>query len=62
MILQADHITKSYGATAVLSDVSLKIEAGERVGLVGVNGAGKSTLLNILVGELAAEEGTVTIA
>ncbi|NPV45878.1 MAG: ABC-F family ATP-binding cassette domain-containing protein [Armatimonadetes bacterium] len=62
MILQADHITKSYGATAVLSDVSLKIEAGERVGLVGVNGAGKSTLLNILVGELAADEGTVTIA
>lgn len=62
MILQADHITKSYGATVVLTDVSLKIEAGERVGLVGVNGAGKSTLLNILVGELAPDEGTVITA
>lgn len=62
MILQCDGITKSFGSTLILADVSLKVEAGERLGLVGVNGAGKSTLLSILAGLLPADEGTIITA
>jgi ATP-binding cassette, subfamily F, member 3 len=62
MILQCDGITKSFGAEVVLSRVSLKIEAGERLGLIGVNGAGKTTLLSILAGDLPADEGTIVTA
>ncbi|GAB2719939.1 ABC-F family ATP-binding cassette domain-containing protein [Paenibacillus thermoaerophilus] len=59
MLLQLKHIHKSYGTTAVLTDISMQIQERERIGLVGVNGAGKSTLLKIIAGELSADSGDI---
>ncbi|MEP7142227.1 MAG: sugar ABC transporter ATP-binding protein [Ferruginibacter sp.] len=50
MLLQLQHISKSFGGVTALRDVSLHIEAGEVHALCGENGAGKSTLMNILSG------------
>jgi len=61
ILLQAEHIVKTYGADTILQDISLQIQTGERVGLVGVNGAGKSTLLKILAGEMSCDSGVVRI-
>jgi ABC-type sugar transport system ATPase subunit len=54
-------ISKSYGATKALSDVSVAIEPGQVVALIGHNGAGKSTLLRILSGAEVPDEGTINI-
>ena len=48
-----------YGGQYLLDNVSLQIERGERVGLVGRNGSGKSTLMKLISGELKADEGQV---
>ena len=44
-----------------MRDFSIRIQRGDRIGLVGPNGAGKTTLLNMLIGELAPDEGDVTL-
>jgi ATPase subunit of ABC transporter with duplicated ATPase domains len=54
-----EKLTKSYGDLRVFRDVSLKIEAGQRVAVVGTNGIGKTTLLRSIMGEVAVEHGTV---
>lgn len=57
--LRAESVTHSFGETDVLEDVSLEIEAGESVALVGPNGVGKTTLVRILAGLLAPTAGEV---
>jgi len=55
------HVTKSFGRTRAVDDVSLDVAAGEIVGLVGENGAGKTTLMRIVAGELKADSGTIEL-
>ncbi|MBR1820342.1 MAG: ABC-F family ATP-binding cassette domain-containing protein [Clostridia bacterium] len=59
MLLSAEHLAKDYGDKKLLKDVTLYLNAGDRVGLIGVNGTGKSTLLKVLAGAEAADSGRV---
>lgn len=61
MAIEFQHVTKTFGDTRALEDVSLTFEEGKIYGLLGNNGAGKSTLLNILTGRLCPDSGTVTV-
>lgn len=62
MILQTEHISKSYGGRELFHDVTFKLEEGDRLALVGPNGAGKTTLLNIISGEDFPDEGRILTA
>jgi len=61
-VIVADHVTKRFGDRAIIKDFTLRITRGDRIGVVGANGAGKTTLLKLLTGELAPDEGTITLA
>lgn len=61
MILSCNHISKSYGVDTILDDCSFFVNDNEKAAIVGNNGAGKSTIMKIIMGELNADEGTVTI-
>ena len=60
-VLRLDNITKRFGALVANSGVSLDLERGEVVALLGENGAGKTTLMNILFGHYQADEGRVEV-
>ena len=57
MLLKAQSVAKAFGPVKVLKDVSLQINEGDSIGLIGVNGAGKSTFLSILLGEQKCDTG-----
>jgi ATP-binding cassette subfamily F protein uup len=57
--LRLRNVSFSYGGANVLEDVSLQIQPGERIGLLGRNGAGKSTLLKLLQGQLQPDQGEI---
>jgi simple sugar transport system ATP-binding protein len=59
VILQAEHVSKRFGAVTALVDVSMQLHRGEVLGLVGDNGAGKSTLIKILCGFHQPDSGTL---
>ncbi len=61
-VIVAEHVTKRFAERTIIKDFSLRIQRGDRIGVVGANGAGKSTLLKLLTGELAPDEGTVTLS
>lgn len=58
-VLELRNISKRYGAIQALNNVSLAIEPGEVVGLMGDNGAGKSTLVKVIAGNFAPTSGDV---
>jgi ABC-2 type transport system ATP-binding protein len=60
-MIDAQNLSKAYGAVQALDDVSFQVAAGEIVGLLGPNGAGKTTAIKILTGYLQPDEGSVTI-
>ena len=62
MILSCNHISKSFGTDQIINDCSFHLEEREKAAIIGINGAGKSTLLKIIVGELPADSGNVTVS
>lgn len=62
MILTCSHVSKAFGTDVIIEDISFHIEDQEKAAIVGINGAGKSTLLKVIVGELAADEGSVVLS
>src|SRR5439155_24872852 len=60
-MLTVSQLSKSFAGRALFDDVSLQLNRGDRIGLVGSNGAGKSTLLAILLGEVSPDKGTIGI-
>jgi len=60
-ILTATNISHSYGDRPILREISLTVEPGDRIGIVGRNGAGKTTFLKALTGEIKPDEGMITI-
>ena len=61
-LLEVNQLTKNFGGLAAVSNVSLKLEEKELVGLIGPNGAGKTTFFNLLTGVYEPTEGTVTLS
>ena len=60
-MIRVEHLTKRYGATTAIEDVSFEVPKGQVVGFLGPNGAGKSTTMRILTGSLGATEGRATV-
>ncbi len=60
-LVTLDNVSKQYDERLLLDRVSLAINSGDRVGLIGVNGSGKTTLLRIIAGEEAPDQGSVTV-
>ncbi len=61
MVLSCNNINKSYGINNILINISFNINEKDKVALVGVNGAGKSTLFKILIGDISADSGDISM-
>jgi ABC transport system ATP-binding/permease protein len=61
-VIVAEGVSKQYGERTIIKDFTLRIQRGDRIGVVGANGAGKTTLLKLLTGEIAPDTGSVTLA
>jgi ATP-binding cassette subfamily F protein uup len=61
LVIEAIAVAKRYGERTIVGDFSVRIERGDRVGIVGPNGAGKTTLINLLTGLLPPDSGAVRL-
>jgi len=61
-VIEADHVSKAFGDRPIIRDFTLRIQRGDRIGIVGPNGAGKTTLLKLLTGELEPDQGKIVRA
>lgn len=61
LVVEAEGISKTYGDRAIVSNLSLRVLRGDRLGIIGPNGAGKTTLINMLTGVLEPDEGRVRL-
>ena len=59
LVIEAKNISRSYGERRIVDDFSIRIQRGDRVGIVGPNGAGKTTLIEMLTGANPPDSGTV---
>ena len=59
MVFEAEGVSKSYGGAPIVRDLALRVQRGDRIGLVGPNGAGKTTLLRLLLGDITPDVGEV---
>jgi zinc transport system ATP-binding protein len=60
-IVEVEHLSFGYGAEPVLEDISLTVEQGDILGLIGPNGSGKTTLLKLILGVLEPQRGTIRL-
>jgi ABC transport system ATP-binding/permease protein len=61
LVVEAEGISKTYGDRAIVSNLSLRVLRGDRLGIIGPNGAGKTTLINMLTGVLDPDEGRIRL-
>jgi ATP-binding cassette subfamily F protein uup len=61
LVIEADRIAKSYNGRPIVRDFSIRIQRGDRIGIIGPNGSGKTTLINLLTGALAPDAGAVRL-
>jgi ATP-binding cassette subfamily F protein uup len=61
LVIEAKNLGKSYDSRPIVSDFSIRIQRGDRVGIVGPNGSGKSTLIQLLTGTLEPDSGSVRL-
>jgi ABC transport system ATP-binding/permease protein len=61
-VITAEGVTKGFGDRIIIKDFSLKVQRGDRIGIVGANGTGKTTLLKLLTGEILPDIGTINQA
>jgi ABC transport system ATP-binding/permease protein len=61
LVVEAKGIGKSYGGRPIVGDFSIRIQRGDRIGIVGPNGSGKTTLISLLTGVLAPDSGSVRL-
>lgn len=61
-VFEVNHLQKKFGGLTVTSDVSIRMNAGDRVALIGPNGAGKTTFVNLVTGNLKPDSGSVILA
>ena len=62
MVIDAQKVAKSFGQRNIIRDFTLRIQRGDRIGVVGANGTGKTTLLKLLTGEMEPDEGRIARA
>ena len=61
MLLRAEQVSMNYGTRQLFTDVTIHLNAGDRIGIIGINGTGKSSLLRVLAGASEPDSGTVTL-
>jgi ATP-binding cassette subfamily F protein uup len=61
-VISAEGIGKSFGDRTIIKDFTLRIQRGDRIGIVGANGTGKTTLIRILTGETQPDSGSITLS
>ena len=61
ILLTLTNVNKSFVMNEVLKDVNLTLQAGQRMGLVGVNGSGKSTLFRLINGDMEPDSGVISL-
>ena len=61
-MIEVQHLTKRYGPTTAVDDISFNVEKGEILGFLGPNGAGKTTTMRVITGYMPASDGKVTVA
>jgi ATP-binding cassette subfamily F protein uup len=62
MVIDAEKVTKRFGERTIVRDFTLRVQRGDRIGVVGANGTGKTTLLKLLTGEIEPDEGSIARA
>lgn len=61
LVIEAQHLTASFAGQTLFRDFSIRVQRGDRIGLIGPNGCGKSTLLKLLLGRMEPQQGTVKL-
>ncbi len=61
LVAELENVDKAFGERVVVKNLSLRVQRGDRLGLIGANGAGKSTLIKLILGQLEPDAGTIRL-